>query len=80
MFLERLIKNATLFQTSNTFPSFCRVTMETAICNLETVAILQTFDCHGNMLDTGGDPVSAEVVTNKAELFRRFLEGFVKDL
>lgn len=63
-----LLKDVGKLKTSNTFPSFCRVTMETAICNLETVAILQTFDCHGNMLDTGGDPVSAEVVTNKGSV------------
>lgn len=55
----------TIFQTSNTFPSVCRATLETAICNLETVAVVQTFDFHGNMQDTGGDPISAEVITDK---------------
>ena len=43
----------------------CRATLETAICNLETVAVVQTFDFHGNMQDTGGDPISAEVITDK---------------
>ena len=39
--------------------------METAICNLETVATVQTFDYHGNIQDCGGDPISAEVITDK---------------
>ena len=36
-------------QTSNTFPSMCRASLETAICNLETIALVQTADLHGNL-------------------------------
>ena len=59
------LKVLLILQTSNTFPSVCRATLETAICNLETVAVVQTFDSLGNMQDTGGDPITAEVITDK---------------
>ena len=39
--------------------------METAICHLETVAVVQTRDCQGNTQDCGGDPVTAEVVSER---------------
>ena len=42
-------------QTSNTFPSMCRASLETAICNLETIALVQTADLHGN-LQVGREP------------------------
>jgi len=60
-----LLKDVGRVKTSKTFPSLCRATMETAICNLETVATVQTFDYHGNIQDCGGDPISAEVITDK---------------
>ena len=65
----------TICQTSNTFPSVCRATLETAICNLETVAVVQTFDFHGNMQDTGGDPISAEVITDKGSSIEGDITG-----
>ena len=46
-------------KTSKTFPSLCRVTMDTAIANLEMVARLNTINYEGELQSQGGDPVSA---------------------
>ena len=46
-------------KTSKTFPSLCRVTMDTAIANLETIARLQTINYDGEVQTNGGDPVTA---------------------
>ena len=46
-------------QTSNTFPSMCRASLETAICNLETIALVQTADLHGN-LQVGRETASVQ--------------------
>jgi len=63
--VNRLLKDIGRIKTSKTFPSLCRATMETAICNLETIAVIQTLDFHGNIQDSGGDPITAEVITDK---------------
>lgn len=46
-------------KTSKTFPSLCRVTMETAIANLEMMARLTTINYNGEVQSQGGDPVTA---------------------
>ena len=46
-------------KTSKTFSSLCRVTMDTAIANLEMVARLTTINYEGELQSQGGDPVSA---------------------
>ena len=46
-------------KTSKTFPSLCRVTMDTAIANLEMVARLTTINYEGEVQVQGGDPVTA---------------------
>lgn len=52
-------------QTSKTFPSQCRASMEAAIINLETVATIQAMDLQGTRQECGGDPVTAEVVSER---------------
>ena len=59
------ISSDDLVQTSKTFPGLCRASVETAICHLETVAVVQTRDCQGNAQDCGGDPVTAEVLSHR---------------
>ena len=39
--------------------------MEAAICNLETVATVQARDLQGNIQHCGGDPVTAEVLSER---------------
>jgi len=63
--VNHLLKDVGRIKTSKTFPSLCRATMETAICNLETITVIQTLDFHGNIQDLGGDPITAEVITDK---------------
>ena len=60
-----MLRDVGQVRTSKTFPSLCRVSMENAICNLETVATVQTFDSLGNIQETGGDPISAEIVNDR---------------
>ena len=79
-------------QTSNTFPSMCRASLETAICNLETIALVQTADLHGNLQvgretalvqcgctdmlqESGGDQVTAEVVTDTGAVIETSVVG-----
>jgi len=65
--VKRLLTDVGKIKTSKTFPSLCRVTMETSIANLETTAKVQTIDYHGQIQEFGGDPVSAEVVNDKGD-------------
>ena len=48
-FFSSMLHDLGEMRTSRTFPSLCRVTMESAILNLETVATIQTLDCHGHL-------------------------------
>ena len=57
--LGELVLHLGEIKTSKTFPSLCRVTMDTAIANLETVARLQTINYDGEVQTNGGDPVTA---------------------
>ena len=57
--LGELVLHLGEIKTSKTFPSLCRVTMDTAIANLETVARLQTINYDGEYQTNGGDPVTA---------------------
>ena len=54
-------------QTSKTFPSLCRATLETTIAHLEAVARVTTIDYNGIFQDRGGDPVSAELMDDVGE-------------
>ena len=47
--VQRMLADVGQIKTSKTFPSLCRVTMETSISNLETTARLQTIDYHGKI-------------------------------
>ena len=57
--LGELVLEMGQIKTSKTFPSLCRVTMDTAIANLEMVARLTTINYEGELQSQGGDPVSA---------------------
>ena len=57
--LGQLVTSIGQIKTSKTFPSLCRVTMDTAIANLELVARLTTINYEGEVQSLGGDPVSA---------------------
>lgn len=57
--LKELVLELGQIKTSKTFPSLCRVTMDTAIANLEMVARLTTINYEGETQSQGGDPVSA---------------------
>jgi len=65
--VKRLLADVGHIKTSKTFPSLCRVTMETAIANLETTSKVQTIDYHGQIQEFGGDPVTGEVVNDKGD-------------
>merc|ERR1711899_51557 len=65
--LGELVLEMGQIKTSKTFPSLCRVTMDTAIANLEMVARLTTINYEGELQSQGGDPVSALVVDDKGE-------------
>jgi len=60
--IKTVLKDVGSVKTSKTFPSLCRATLETVICNLESVARVQTIDYNGHMQELGGDPVTAEVL------------------
>ena len=47
--VQRMLADVGQIKTSKTFPSLCRVTMETSISNLESTAKLQTIDYHGKI-------------------------------
>lgn len=57
--LNQLVCQMGQIKTSKTFPSLCRVTMDTAIANLENIARLQTINYEGEVQNHGGDPVTA---------------------
>jgi len=63
----RMLADVGHIKTSKTFPSLCRATMETSIAHLETTARIQTIDYHGKIQEYGGDPVTADVVTDKGD-------------
>jgi tripartite motif-containing protein 2/3 len=65
--VARTLKDVGQIKTSKTFPSLCRVTMETSIASLESTARVQTIDYHGQIQEFGGDPVTAEVVNDKGD-------------
>ena len=54
-------------QTSKTFPSLCRATLETTIAHLEAVARVTTIDYNGVFQERGGDPVAAELMDDVGE-------------
>ena len=60
--IKNALKNVGSVKTSKTFPSLCRASLETVICNIETVARVQTIDYNGLAQCLGGDPVIAEVL------------------
>ena len=57
--LQEIVLKMGQIKTSKTFPSLCRVAMDTAIANLETVARLTTINYEGEVQNMGGDPVTA---------------------
>jgi len=65
--LQEIVLKMGQIKTSKTFPSLCRVAMDTAIANLETVARLTTINYEGEVQNMGGDPVTAIVVDDKGE-------------
>ena len=62
-----MLRKVGQIKTSKTFPSLCRATMDTAIANLETVARITTIDYNGSVQESGGDPVTAEIVDDKGK-------------
>ena len=65
--VARLLADVGAVKTSRTFPSLCRVTMETAVRHLRTVAKIQTIDYHGQVQVQGGDPVMATVTSETGD-------------
>ena len=63
----KMLRKVGQIKTSKTFPSLCRATMDTAIANLETVARVTTIDYNGSVQESGGDPVTAEIVDDKGK-------------
>lgn len=67
--LGDLVLNMGQIKTSKTFPSLCRVTMDTAIANLEMGARLTTINYDGEVQTHGGDPVTAIGRCQRLRLF-----------
>jgi len=65
--VNRLLSDVGRIKTSKTFPSLCRASLETVISNLTATARVQTIDYNGQIQDLGGDPVSAEVVSDSGD-------------
>jgi hypothetical protein len=65
--IVKMLKKVGTIKTSKTFPSLCRATMDTAIANLETIARITTIDYNGSVQESGGDPVTAEIVDDKGK-------------
>ena len=65
--VARLLADVGAVKTSRTFPSLCRVTMETAVRHLRTVAKIQTIDYHGQVQTQGGDPVMVTVTSETGD-------------
>ena len=47
--IRNILNNVGSVKTSKTFPSLCRATLETVICNLESVARVQTIDYNNSL-------------------------------
>jgi len=58
-------RNVGNIRTSKTFPSLCRVSLESAISNLKCEAKVQTIDYHGQHQEEGGDPIGAKVLDSE---------------
>ena len=67
-----------LRQTSKTFPGQCGASLEAAICHLETVARVQARDLEGNLLHCGGDPLTAEVVSERGADLETSVTGLLQ--
>merc|ERR1711974_533739 len=65
--VARLLADVGAVKTSCTFPSLCRVSMETAVRHLRTVVKIQTIDYHGQVQTQGGDPVTAKVTSETGD-------------
>jgi len=65
--VARLLADVGAVKTSRTFPSLCRVTMETAVRHLRTKARVQTIDYHGQLQVLGGDPVTATLTSETGD-------------
>ena len=65
-------------QTSKTFPGQCGASLEAAICHLETVARVQARDLEGNLLHCGGDPLTAEVVSERGAALETSVTGLLQ--
>lgn len=73
--VSKMLCDVGQIKTSQTLPSLCRVTMETATVHLATTAWLQTMNYQGEMQKEGGDPVSASVTSPTGKV----LEGKLED-
>ena len=71
--IRNLLRNVGSVKTSKTFPSLCRASLETVICQLETRAKLQTIDYNGMMQELGGDPVTAGKYPLTSQIFWNIL-------
>ena len=69
-----------LRQTSKTFPGQCGASLEPAICQLETVAVVQTRDVEGLSQDCGGDPVTAEVISERGSSVATSVTGLQSNI
>jgi len=65
--IDQKLQNAGIIKSSKTFPSLCRLTMNTVIAHLETTAVVQTIDYNGMIQETGGDPVKVEITNAKGD-------------
>jgi len=65
--VAQMLEHVGQIKTSKTFPSLCRASMETAVAHLQTIATIQTIDYNGRIQETGGDPVTAEVLNDKGD-------------
>ena len=72
--IRNALKNVGSVKTSKTFPSLCRATLETVICNIQTVARVQTIDYNGLAQCLGGDPVIAEVLDETGKVVESRVE------
>ena len=66
--INNILRDVGSVKTSKTFPSLCRASLETVICQLETRAKLQTIDYNGLSQELGGDPVTAGNCSNLPSL------------
>jgi len=59
--VKQVLQNVGNVKTSKTFPSLCRVSLETAISSLRCKGNVQTIDYHGHYQEDGGDPIKAAI-------------------